>query len=185
MRTWYGRYDLGIGDVAGVLFAAAGLMLVLFGPQLIGGTKEAGAASANPAGGPEASENRKSSCRPTPPDGLGPFYKPSAPVRSSVGKGYSLSGVVRSARDCSPIAGAQIEFWLAGPNGKYDDEHRATVLSNESGEYRFESNFPPPYSGRPSHIHVRVAAEGRDTLVTQHYPVAGTTGAEFDLVLVP
>src|SRR5512135_2365254 len=85
-------------------------------------------------------------CRPTPADALGPFYQPDAPVRASVGKGYVLSGVVKSARDCAAIPGAKIEFWLAGPRGDYDDDHRATVVAAENGDYRFESNFPAKYS---------------------------------------
>jgi protocatechuate 3,4-dioxygenase beta subunit len=59
------------------------------------------------------------------------------------------------------------------------------LFSDASGAYRFESNFPPGYSGRPPHIHVRVSAAGFGTLVTQHYPKSGTTGAIFDLVLIP
>ncbi len=124
-------------------------------------------------------------CPPTKEDALGPFYKPNAPVRAAVGKGYALRGVVQSAKDCTPIAGARIEFWLAGPGGDYDDDHRATVIADRSGTYHFESNFPPKYSFRPPHIHVRVTAPGFRDLVTQHYPQKGHTQATFDLVLVP
>ncbi len=124
-------------------------------------------------------------CQPTPPDSLGPFYKPNAPVRSSVGQGYILHGVVRSSKDCSIVAGARIEMWLTGPNGRYDDDHRATVFSDGSGRYRFESNFPPDYAGRPSHIHIRISAAGYRTLITQHYPAKGVREATFDLVVIP
>jgi protocatechuate 3,4-dioxygenase beta subunit len=124
-------------------------------------------------------------CRPTEPDMLGPFYKPDAPVRSSVGKGYVLSGIVRSAKECISLSGAKIELWLAGPDGEYADGYRATVFSDKTGAYRFESHFPPPYYGRPSHIHIKVSASGFKTLVTQHYPVRGQTQGAFDLVLVP
>jgi protocatechuate 3,4-dioxygenase beta subunit len=123
-------------------------------------------------------------CKPTEPDMLGPFYKPDAPVRSSVGKGYLLSGTVRSAKDCTSLAGAKIEFWLAGPDGEYADKYRATVFSDKAGAYRFESHFPPPYYGRPSHIHIKVSASGFKTLVTQHYPASGQTQAAIDLVLL-
>lgn len=129
--------------------------------------------------------NRAISCAPTKPDMLGPFYEPGAPVRTDVGDGYQLVGTVRSAKNCSPIEGARVELWLAGPDGKYDDAHRATVVSKESGQYKLESNFPPSYQNRPSHIHVRVTAEGHKTLVTQHYPNAGERNGTFDLVLVP
>lgn len=124
-------------------------------------------------------------CKPTPADALGPFYVPDAPVRAKVGEGHVLSGTVRSAADCAAISGARIEFWLTNPAGNYDDDHRATLLAGQAGEYRFESNFPPPYTPRPSHIHVRVSAPGFRTLVTQHYPATGASGATFDLVLVP
>jgi protocatechuate 3,4-dioxygenase beta subunit len=96
-----------------------------------------------------------------------------------------MQGVVRSEEGCAPIAGAQIEFWMAGPDGQYTDDYRATLLVGEDGAYRFESNFPPPYSGRPPHIHVRVSVEGYQTLITQHYPQKGVTSAGLDLVLVP
>ncbi len=124
-------------------------------------------------------------CEATAPDMLGPFYQPNAPVRARVGQGHVLQGVVRSAPDCSPIPEARLEFWLAGPNGQYDDDHRATMFAGPDGAYRFESNPPPPYGGRPAHIHVRVTARGHEVLVTQYYPGTGQTEGTFDLVLVP
>jgi protocatechuate 3,4-dioxygenase beta subunit len=123
-------------------------------------------------------------CKPTQPDMLGPFYEPGAPVRTSVGSGYVLSGSVLAAEECKPIPNAQIEFWLANPRGEYDDAHRATVLAGERGSYHFESNVPVSYGGRPPHIHVRVRAPGYEELVTQHYPERGQRKANFDLVLV-
>ena len=123
-------------------------------------------------------------CPPTPPDYLGPFYKANAPERKSVGSGYQLTGVVKSAADCAPIEKARIELWLTNPEGQYDDDHRATLYSDGAGIYRFESNFPPGYSGRPPHIHIKISADGFKTLATQHYPAAASTGGVFDLVLV-
>ena len=131
------------------------------------------------------SANSDTKCEPTPVDYLGPFYKAGAPVRSRVGKGYQLTGHVMSSADCTPIVEAMIELWLTGPDGSYDDDHRATIFSNDSGKYQFESNFPPGYSGRPPHIHIRVSANGFKTLATQHYPESGQKVGEFDLVLVP
>ena len=124
-------------------------------------------------------------CEPTPADYLGPYYEPDAPVRSRVGKGYILEGVVMSSTDCSPIANARIEFWLTNPAGSYDDDHRATIFSDGTGEYRFESNIPPDYSGRPPHIHIRISADGFKALATQHYPADGQTTGEFDIILIP
>ncbi|CAA9454846.1 MAG: hypothetical protein AVDCRST_MAG14-1451 [uncultured Rubrobacteraceae bacterium] len=125
-------------------------------------------------------------CEPTQPDMLGPYYVPDAPVRTSVDTGgYVTSGNVLSTGTCQPIPGARIELWLADAGGNYDDAHRATVLAGEGGEYSFESNFPGLYENRPPHIHVRVTAPGYAELVTQHYPEAGQTEANFDLVLQP
>lgn len=124
-------------------------------------------------------------CQPTPPDALGPFYTPDAPLRSKVGEGYVLQGVVRSATHCQPLTNAMIEFWLAGPDGAYSDAYRARMLSEDTGRYLFESNRPAPYGGRPAHIHIRVTAPGHRALVTQHYPKTGQQQGTFDLVLRP
>jgi protocatechuate 3,4-dioxygenase beta subunit len=130
--------------------------------------------------GPEAAP----ACRPTPPEALGPFYEPGAPVRSKVGTGYVLSGRVLAARTCRALRGARIELWLANSRGEYDDAHRATIVAGRRGAYRFESNKPPSYESRPPHIHIRVTARGYRTLVTQHYPKASRNRAVFNLVLV-
>lgn len=138
---------------------------------------------AAPAPGGAASSGY--ACAPTPPDQLGPFYKRNAPLRDKVGSGYLLSGVVRSAADCSPIPWARVELWLTGPDGRYGDAYRATVVSAMSGDYRFESDFPVVYEGRPPHIHIRVSAPGYAPLVTQHYPKPGESTGRFELVLIP
>ncbi len=157
-------------------------------------TTAAGGETSAPAASPDAEESSEVAsvsaasvvdCEPTRPDMLGPYYVPDAPMRTSVDSGYVTSGQVLSADGCEPIPGAQIEFWLANPQGVYDDAHRATVPAGEQGEYRFESNFPGAYENRPPHIHVRVAAPGYQELITQHYPEAGQTEATFDLVLEP
>ncbi len=96
-------------------------------------------------------------------------------------------GLARSSHHGTvlPLRGRGSSSGWPDAMGQYDDEHRATVFSGNAGSYQFESNFPPSYSGRPPHIHVRVSAEGYGTLVTQHYPVQGQTEATFDLVLIP
>jgi hypothetical protein len=159
--------------VAGISILAAVLILLSAFPDWL-------PSAAGAEGG-----GKKLDCTPTPKDALGPFYEPNAPLRAKVGEGYVLTGQVKSAVDCSPVSRARIEFWLAAQNRHYDGDHRATVYSGNGGEYRFESNFPPPYMSRPSHIHVRVSAKGYGELVTQHYPAKGGKGAKFDLVIEP
>jgi protocatechuate 3,4-dioxygenase beta subunit len=130
-------------------------------------------------------KSARSACTPTRADQLGPYYEPGAPVRSKVGSGgYVLTGRVLAARTCRALARARIELWLVNEQGEYDDAHRATVFSRRTGRYRFESNRPVGYGGRPPHIHVRVTARGFRTLVTQHYPRGTRQGATFNLVLV-
>lgn len=111
-------------------------------------------------------------------------YKPQAPMRSSVGTGYVLSGVVRASGDCQPIAGATVELWLAGPGG-YSDNYTGTVVADKSGHYRFQSPFPAPSTGRPPHIHMRVAADGFLPIQTEWMPHQGTATGVFDIVLEP
>ena len=143
------------------------------------------AATANVNTIPTQTSASVAGCTPTRADGEGPFYVPNAPERASVGQGHMLRGVVRRSPECQPIPGAKIEFWQVGPDAQYDDAHRATLYSNSAGEYTFESNFPPGYSGRPPHIHLKVSVEGYRTFTTQFYPQVGQTEATFDLVLVP
>ncbi|MGH7774377.1 MAG: intradiol ring-cleavage dioxygenase [Candidatus Binatia bacterium] len=124
-------------------------------------------------------------CAPTVGDMEGPFYKPNAPERSKTGNGLVVRGVVRSAHDCAPLSGARIEWWQANTKGSYDEAHRATMRAGKDGSYRYESDFPPPYSGRPSHIHVKVFAPGHRLLTTQIYPKEGQREIVFDFVIRP
>jgi protocatechuate 3,4-dioxygenase beta subunit len=123
-------------------------------------------------------------CAPTPPDVEGPFYKANAPVREATGKGLLVTGGVKSAAGCSPIKGARVEWWQASPRGEYDERHRGSLTTGETGAYRFETDFPPPYAGRPSHIHVKALAAGHRPLTTQLYLKGGEREVAFDLVLV-
>ena len=123
-------------------------------------------------------------CAPTREDMEGPFYRPGAPIRQSTGRGLVVSGAVKSADSCAPVPAARIEWWQAGPSGHYDDEHRGALRTADDGTYRFETDSPPAYFGRPPHIHVKVLAPGHRTLTTQLYPKAGQTHTTFDLVLV-
>ena len=122
-------------------------------------------------------------CQPTPFDEIGPFYRPNAPVRARVGKGYVLKGTVRSVENCRALPGAMLEFWLVNEQGEYDEHHRATVLTDRKGRYKFESNRPVNYVGRLPHIHMRISAPDHETLITQHYPEKGESTARFDIVL--
>lgn len=130
--------------------------------------------------GPAASQP---TCAPTRADAEGPFYQPNAPERESTGRGLVVSGAVRSAAGCGPLAGARLEWWSASRTGECDDEHRATQRAAAEGRYRYETDFPPRYGFRPPHLHVRVTAPAHRTLVTQLYPKPGQSSIQVDFVL--
>ncbi|PLX86083.1 MAG: hypothetical protein C0618_09665 [Desulfuromonas sp.] len=116
---------------------------------------------------------------------MGPFYRVGAPLRSTIGKGYLLTGTVKSAVDCSAIPSVLIEFWQAGPDGHYSDAYRAAIITGKAGHYRFETDRPAAYLTRPPHIHIRISAPGFQTVTTQHYLKKNTSGASLPLVLLP
>jgi protocatechuate 3,4-dioxygenase beta subunit len=115
---------------------------------------------------------------------LGPFYVAGAPERAVTGKGLVISGRVRSGEGCAPLGGARIEWWSTNSAGEYDDAHRATQVTAPDGAYRYETDMPGIYPGRPRHLHLRITAPGHRTLVTQIYPEAGQSSIDKDLVLV-
>ena len=128
---------------------------------------------------------------PTPSDVEGPFYKAGAPARASLAEPGSkadklvLSGVVRSA-DCKPLANVALDFWQADANGGYDNRgyrYRGVVTTDAQGHYRLETNLPPPYMGRPRHIHVRLQASGVPALTTQLYFPGESRGADPGLIV--
>jgi protocatechuate 3,4-dioxygenase beta subunit len=130
------------------------------------------------------SASAQARCAPTASDIEGPFYKPNAAPRDATGQGLAVSGVVKSSANCGPIEGARVEWWQANPAGAYDDAHRGIQVTREGGRYRFDTDLPPPYFGRPSHIHFKVFAPGFRPLTTQLYPKKGQRAVAFDLVLV-
>ena len=123
-------------------------------------------------------------CKPTPGSALDPDYSPTAPKRASVGAGFVLTGTVRASSDCLPIAGATVEFWLAGPNG-YTDKLRGTVVADRNGRYRLQSPFPAASGGPPPHIHMNVAADAFLPIQTEFFPSKGSASGVFDIVLDP
>jgi protocatechuate 3,4-dioxygenase beta subunit len=120
-------------------------------------------------------------CEPTRQQGRTSPLDPS-PVRSSVGVGFILQGTVVS-EDCSPVSGATVLFWLANEQGEYDEAHRGTIVTDENGRYKFESNFPGEYAGASPHIHVFVWAKGHKDVETAYSPKEGQDAGILDIVL--
>jgi protocatechuate 3,4-dioxygenase beta subunit len=121
----------------------------------------------------------------------GPFYKSGAPARANLAEPGSkadrlvLSGVVRGA-DCKPIGGVRLNFWQADAQGDYDNQgfrYRGVIMTDAEGRYRLETNLPPPYMGRPRHIHVKLQRPGGRVLTTQLYFPGESRGADKALVV--
>ena len=121
-------------------------------------------------------------CEPTTTDILGPFFSEGAPETNSIipedyeGERLFLSGTL-SSTDCDrTISNAVMDFWQANENGDYDNvgfSFRGKIITDENGNYNLETIIPGKYLNgsqyRPSHIHLKVQAEGYDELVTQIY----------------
>ena len=134
---------------------------------------------------PSAGSPAGGRCSPTPPDAFGPFGRGLPPRRAQIGTGHVLTGVVLSALDCRPLAGATVEFWQASKNGRYTRAGSGAVVTDRSGRFRFQGPYPPSYEGRPPHIHLRVNARLHETLVTRYEPARGARRGNVRLVLVP
>lgn len=128
---------------------------------------------------------------PTPADIEGPFYKAGAPLRASLVEPGStaekmvLTGTVRGAK-CTPFASVSLDFWHADDKGEYDNagnRYRGIVTTDALGRYRLETNLPPPYMGRPRHIHVKLQRPGGKVLTTQLYFPGESRGADKALVV--
>jgi protocatechuate 3,4-dioxygenase beta subunit len=136
-------------------------------------------------GAPATSPLFAASCPATAPDMLGPFYVAGAPERSKTGDGLTVHGAVRSTRECKALPAAKLEWWSANGRGQYDDAHRATQIADADGRYRYVTDMPGRYPGRPIHLHVKVSAPGHRVLVTQIYPKPEQREIPFDFVLQP
>ena len=124
-------------------------------------------------------------CGATPPDAFGPFGRGSPPLRSRIGQGHVLTGVVLSSVGCLPIPDARVELWQANAKGRYVRALSATVNVDRNGRFRFTGPYPASYEGRPPHIHLRVVGRGHEVLLSRYEPVRGARRGSVRLVLVP
>jgi len=79
-------------------------------------------------------------------------YIPDAPEQDSLGSGFVITGLVRSAAGCRPLEGVRVQVWLATETGGEQD-NRASVRTGADGRYRIETDPTVPQFGEPN-IHV-------------------------------
>ena len=132
-------------------------------------------------------------CKITPPQSTGPFYKVPSKIFNNdmtnngkaIGKRIKVYGKVLNNK-CKPISNAVLDIWQANSFGKYN--HQADLsesrkdnefygymrlLSNERGEYSFNTILPGSYRVskdliRTPHIHFKVM-NNKKQLTTQMY----------------
>lgn len=128
-------------------------------------------------------------CDLTSEDILGPYWSQNHPYRTVLahsdepGTRIFISGKVQANNCEAPIQGAIVDVWHANDNGCYtvfqecgsgnpeDDPYnlRGQMLTNENGEYAFESIWPGHYATRPKHFHYKITTPEGLELVTQCY----------------
>jgi protocatechuate 3,4-dioxygenase beta subunit len=123
-------------------------------------------------------EHEKLVKKPTPWNELGPFYKKGAPqaaaLRTPGDPGMPLSVTGQVFDVCGEVVpAAKIEVWQTDHRGHYDLDgyrYRATLVSDASGKYSFDSVIPGHYPDRVcQHIHYLVTAPGHKPITTQLY----------------
>jgi protocatechuate 3,4-dioxygenase beta subunit len=144
----------------------------------------------------------------TPRQTAGPFYPTRFPddvdndLVAVVGRAQPAQGQILHLagrvldRDGKPVRGARIEIWQCDVHGRYHHVEQgwqtARIDENfqgfgrtavaDDGAYRFHTIRPVAYAGRAPHIHMAVAGDGIDRLITQMY-VAGEPDNARDPVL--
>ncbi|MDP2709621.1 MAG: hypothetical protein Q8O56_00260 [Solirubrobacteraceae bacterium] len=100
---------------------------------------------------PERAVERRCEATQTNPGGTN-NYIPDAPELDSLGSGFVITGLVRSADGCRPLEGVRVRVWLATATGG-EQENRATVRTGADGRYRIETAPTVAQFGEPN-IHV-------------------------------
>src|SRR5918998_5580664 len=92
-------------------------------------------------------------CKPTESNPGGTNnYIPDAPELDSLGEGFVITGLVRSANGCRPLEDVRVQVWLATETGGEQD-NRASVRTGPDGRYRIETAPTVAQFGEPN-IHV-------------------------------
>jgi protocatechuate 3,4-dioxygenase beta subunit len=110
-------------------------------------------------------------CKLTPEVTEGPFYVALERIRRDITEGrpgvpLTLKIRVIDVRRCVPIHSAAVDVWHCDAGGLYSDESsngtsgqtylRGVQLTNKKGFATFRTVYPGHYTGRATHIHLKV-----------------------------
>jgi protocatechuate 3,4-dioxygenase beta subunit len=156
------RQTLGMAGAAGSALALGGVAgRAISG---LGGADEVDAAMAAKA------------CRLPPEVTEGPFYVALDKIRRDITEGrpgvpLTLKIRVIDVKRCKPIHSAAVDIWHCDAGGLYSDESsngttgqtylRGVQLTNRKGFATFETIYPGHYTGRATHIHMKVHIGGK------------------------
>ena len=147
---------------AALVILTAGLVAALGASEWSGtGAVNVGDAGETAVPTPSAAPPERAATQPTPrrdcaatqgnPGGTN-NYIPDAPYLDSLGRGFVITGLVRSARGCRPLDDVRVQVWLATETGSEQD-NRASVRTGTDGRYRIETAPTIAQFGEPN-IHV-------------------------------
>ena len=163
----------------GITAGAAGVYGLRAGGEATGrgplppGVEDAQAAS---------SELTVADCVLSPEQTEGPYYVAGEPTRRDItedrrGTPLILDLKLIDAGSCSPLKGASVEVWHADAAGEYSgfgsetEENflRGGQRTDRKGGVRFTTIYPGWYTGRTTHIHVKVHVSGSTVYTGQFY----------------
>jgi protocatechuate 3,4-dioxygenase beta subunit len=114
-------------------------------------------------------------CTLTPEEEEGPYYVSLERVRRNIVGGRSgvplyLTITVVNSNTCAVVKNAAVDIWHCDALGVYSDESaegtsgqtwlRGVQLTNAHGQAKFRTIYPGHYTGRATHIHVKVHIGG-------------------------
>ena len=140
---------------AGIAFALLSAEGSGTGAENVGesGPERAATPEPTPEPGRERERTKPRRCKATESNPGGTNnYIPDAPEQASLGSGFVITGLVRSADGCEPLEDVRIQVWLATETGGEQD-NRASVRTGSDGRYRIETDPTVPQFGEPN-IHV-------------------------------
>jgi protocatechuate 3,4-dioxygenase beta subunit len=168
-----------------------------------GGTDGSSAADT----GADAAPGEAGACQVTPEGEVGPYFADDSAAgfeRSNIlsnldgtnaqpGVPLTLKvSVVDAQKNCKPYVGSQVDIWHCNASGVYSDISsegtaseqwlRGYQLTDANGQVTFTTIIPGWYSGRTTHIHLRVRSSYGDGSATNDE--ANTTQCFFDQTFI-